>query len=387
MMQAYKTADLYNKYVQEQASEAFRTGNIGADSYRNILKSYVSALYTPNQFIYIALSLLTIVAIVFSGLLLGLMLSASGMDSIIGLLVFFGLTNYAALELFVKEKKYYNAGVDNVLMLCSALLIINALSVHDYADKDLWVSSFAAVIFLWMCIRFTDTFIAMLGYASLYVCVFLLYLKTGSIARATAPFVMMGFSFFIYVLMKRFKTKDKYMFYRFCCTLVMLLTLLTFYASANYFVVRELSNEMFDLHLAEHDPMPFGWLFWILTIVIPPAYIAYGLIKKDLIFIRTGLVLIAVTVFTVRYYYNVLPAETAMLIAGLILLTVSYALLKYLKTPRYGFTTAGNGRSRKELSDAEAVINAEVFGKRTPAGSNVQFGGGSFGGGGAAGNY
>src|ERR1044071_5122327 len=106
MMQAYKTGDLYNKYVQEQASEAFFAGSIGEDSYRNILKSHVSTLYTPNYFIRIALGLLTVVAITFSGMLLGLMFGISGMLGSIALLTVFAIINYLALELFVKEKNY-----------------------------------------------------------------------------------------------------------------------------------------------------------------------------------------------------------------------------------------------------------------------------------------
>lgn len=385
-MQAYKTADLYNKYVQEQASEAFLSGDIGAESYRNILISHLTILYTPNRFIYVALSFLTLVAVVFSGLFLILILGISGVAGHTIFLVFFAIVNYIVLEVFVKEKNYYNAGVDNVLMLCSAVLVINAVLINSNADKTLWISGFAAVIFMWMCIRFTDAFMAMLSYVSLFVFVFLLYLKAGSIAHATAPFLMMMFSFFIYALMERVKSREKFLFYGFCCNMVQLLTPLTFYASVNYFAVRELSIQMFDLHLAKQNTIPFGWLFWILTITIPPAYVILGIVKKDLLFIRTGLALVAVTVFTVRHYYAVLPAETAMLVAGAILLAAGYGLLKYLKTPKHGFTTADTG-SRKELSDAEAVITAEVFGKRTPAGSHVQFGGGSFGGGGAAGNY
>ena len=72
-MQAYNYSDLYNKYVDEQATEALQTACISNESYNRILQAYPSKLYTPNYFIRIALGLLTIVAVLFSGLLLWLL--------------------------------------------------------------------------------------------------------------------------------------------------------------------------------------------------------------------------------------------------------------------------------------------------------------------------
>src|SRR4030095_5675303 len=113
-MTAYNKADLYNKYVQEQASLAFRERCVGNDSYQKILEAHPQKLYTPNYFIRIGLGLLTVVATVFSLLLLGLLVGVSETGGFIGLLIFFALLCYGFLELMVQQKNYYNAGIDNV---------------------------------------------------------------------------------------------------------------------------------------------------------------------------------------------------------------------------------------------------------------------------------
>src|SRR6185503_21054244 len=116
-MQAYNKIDLDNKYIREQAAEALQTVCISNESYNTIVQAFPSKLYTPNYFIRIALGLLTVVAVLFSGLLLWLLTSASDTAAIKTLLIFLAVLSYIALELLVKTKQYYNAGVDNILMI------------------------------------------------------------------------------------------------------------------------------------------------------------------------------------------------------------------------------------------------------------------------------
>ncbi len=77
-----------------------------------------------------------------------------------------------------------------------------------------------------------------------------------------------------------------------------------------------------------------------------------------------------------------------MLLAGAILAVLSYSLIRYLRTPKHGFSFDKNTRTPKELLNAEAIILAQAFGKKTPAHTkHVEFGGGSFGGGGSGADY
>ena len=326
-------------------------------------------------------------AILFSGILLGLVFGTDGEAGLISLLIFFAIVCYAILELFVKAKNYYNAGIDNILMVSILVFILSVLFIEDFNNQYLVAAAIATIVSLWLCVRFTDACMAMLAYTALFLLIFLLYIKAGDIAKATAPFVMMIVSAIVYFLMNKLHKTERLLFYKSSFQSVMLLTLITFYACGNYFVVKELSNEMFGLNLGLDDPIPYGWVFWIFTIVIPPAYIFYGIKKKELLFIRTGLLLVVITIFTVRYYYAILDAEIAMMIAGLILIVITYVLVKYLKTPRHGFTFENTGFVSRELLNAEALIIAQTFGEKKSAEHHFEFGGGSSGGGGATGGF
>jgi hypothetical protein len=384
-MQAYSKIDLCNKHIHEQATEALQTGCISNVSNNKILQAYPSKLYTPNYFIRIALGLLTIVAVLFSGLLLFLLFSMPEKGTM-PLLIFLAILCYITLEFLVKSKRYYNAGVDNVLMIIVIAFIGGAFFISDYETPWLAMSGVIMAIALWMSIRFTDAFMAMVSYCCLFMFLFLLYLKSGNIAKATAPLMMMVVSALVYFMMKKL-VDSKTFIYRFCLKAVTFLTFVTFYISGNYFIVKELSNQMFQLQLSPNDPILIGWLFWTLTLTIPPAYIIYGVIKKDFLVMRTGLGLIAATIFTVKYYYTILPAEIEMLIGGIVLIALSYTLIKYLATPKYGFTALDLYPSKKVALNAEALIIAETFNKQPAIENHGLYGGGSGEGGGATGEF
>lgn len=386
-MLIYNTRDLYNNIVQEQATDAFVNNKLDEEAYKNILTAYPSALYTPNYFIRIALGLLTLVAIVFSGVLSALISHATSPEGLTALFFFFGLATYIALELLVRKKQYYNAGVDNVLMFFTAVFIVSAYVIKDNHDQNIIVSGVAFAVCLLLAVRFADGFMSILSFTALFVFVFLVYIQAGNIAKATAPFFMMIVSASVYALMKKLSGNEKLLHYRYCCKCVLLLTLVSFYASANYFIVKELSNKLFNLQPAPDDTLPLSDLFWILTFVIPPVYVVYGILRKDIMFIRAGLFLTAAAVFTFRHYYAVLPAEAAMLIAGAVLASISYSLIKYLTIPKHGFSFNKREVAGKERIDLKALIIAQAAGKKTNNNKGVEFGGGSFGGGGAGENY
>ena len=272
-MTAYHTTDLYNKHVEEQASEAFHTECIAGETYKNILQQHLCNLYIPNYFIRVGSGLLTIVCILFSGLLFGLMFGTSSSAGFFALFVLLAIICYLILELFVKEKHHYNCGVDNILMIATQAFIVSVVFIEDFSDQYLVAAFISTIVCLWFCIRFTDSFMAMLCYLSFFLFLFLLYIKMGAIAKATAPFVLMLVSAIAYFIMKKMHGRQQFLFYKPSFKAVKLLTLITFYACGNYFIVKELSNEMFGLQLGLHDSIPMGWLFWVFTVTIPPAYI------------------------------------------------------------------------------------------------------------------
>ena len=79
------------------------------------------------------------------------------------------------------------------------------------------------------------------------------------------------------------------------------------------------------------ESVSLGWLFWMLTAVTPLFYIYAGVRKKDHLFLWTGLGLIAATIFTIRYYYHLMPVEWELLSGGAVMFAIAYGLIRYLK--------------------------------------------------------
>ena len=120
------------------------------------------------------------------------------------------------------------------------------------------------------------------------------------------------------------------------------------------------------------------------------AYVVAGLRKKDPILLWTGLGLVAAAVFTIRYYYHLLPAELAMILGGSILIAGAYGLIRFLHTPKKGFSSiAPDGPHPLENLPIESLIQAETFkiAPTQPTDQSGRFGGGSGGGAGAGGTY
>lgn len=384
-MQAYNKTDLHNKYIQEQASDAFEHGYINEESFKKILLAHPFKLYTPNYFIRIALGLLTIVAVICTALLAGLITGAFDTDSLVIFFIFLAAICYVALEFFIKVKHFYNTGVDNILMISVPVFVISGVFSFDLDSSYLFVSLVMLIVCLWLSLRFTDSFMAGLSFCAFFAFILFLYIRPGNFAKAWAPFVMMAVSAIIYFIVTQKLNSGKRSVYQFSLETVRLLTLIAFYASGNSFVI-DMSNEIFML--TGNRSFSISWLFWIFTLTIPLLYIVYGVIKKDFLLMRTGLALIAATVFTVRFYFEILPVEIVMLIAGIMLIGVSYVLIKYLKQPRYGYTSDNLYPSKKNALNIEALIIAETFSKQQSTTQDTSlYGGGSGGGGGATGEY
>src|SRR5688572_29844483 len=283
-MQVYKPSQLYNRHVQGQASEAVEEHLLSGESFQKIKEAYPDTLYTPNFFIRIALALLTAVAVLFSAGIFGLMFWSSD-DSVISGLVFLALVCYAALELFVQKKWFYNAGVDNTLMVAILIFIAAAFFVADFSFEIRLLSAVMTLLCGWLCLRFTDAFMAVLCYVFFFVFLFTNIIEFGSLARMIAPILMMVCSLTVYIIFQRLNA-DNFNSYHGCYKAIVLCALLTFYLSGNYFVVNELSIELFGSPLTTSAFM--AGMFWFFTIAIPLLYVGFGVVKKDKLLIRTG---------------------------------------------------------------------------------------------------
>ena len=386
-MIAYNNEWLDHLQMQEETAAAFDANYITKDEQDTINKKYPVGFYSPNIFIRIGLFVLTIIILLFSlGLLTLIFLSALDESMFSGLAIFFAIVCYVALEYMIRSKNHYSSGVDDSLLWGASIALFCGISLpHDLSMLTncliIFMISFSGTL------RYADKLMAAVAYFSLVGIFFYTCIEIGSTAKAIVPFIIMAISLAIYLAVVRSAIKKNNRHYTGCLKMIEISSLISLYAAGNYYAVRELSNSMFNLNLQPADSIPFGWLFWVFTILIPVIYLVKGIQKKDSILIRVGLILFAAIVFTIRYYHTVLPAEVLMTVGGIVLLGITYGLMKWLHEPVHGFTSREiSSKNAMNKLQIESLIIAQTFKPGTDT-EGTTFGGGSTGGGGASGEY
>ena len=383
-MIAYKSINLDNRDVRKQAAAALSKNVITREEFDRIYTAYPYDLYSPNFFVRVGLFLLTVLA---SLCCLGLFMLASGSgDKSLGaMFIFFGVIAYVVLELMIYVRGIFRAGIDDALLLIAGSMIVIGCNFLYYHIDPLMESAMVLVLALFGYVRYADRLMALISYAA-FLCLIFYRLGESPIGRALLPFVVMAVSVALYLLFTRLSALSRLRFYRSGLVLLRVAALLSFYAAGNYYVVREV-----NAFISHHSgAIALGFLWWTLTGLVPIGYIVRGIQKKDLVFLWTGLGLVAAAVFTVRYYYHILPAELAMIIGGSILIAGAWSLIRYLQEPKYGFTSADiEDPALLEGLPVEGLILAESFRPAAgqPMDKGVHFGGGTSGGGGAGGGY
>jgi hypothetical protein len=357
-------------------------------------QKYTVGFYRPGIIARIGLFVLTLIILFFSLGLASLIFADARIIDNPGWPMFLGTASYIILETMVKNKHYYQSGVDEALLWVSASLFSGGFiwmleSINGYHNTNYNVISiFIFVLSTVLTLRYADLLMTAIAVLSCQAFVFFNWKDLGSFGTSTLPFVMMALSGLLYYLLTRINKNPKAVYYDNCIDVGRLVCLLTLYLSGNYFVVSELSTSF--LGTAPGTPVPFGLIFWTWTILLPLVYITWGLKEKDTIILRTGLLLIVASVFTFRTYYHVMSIEVALAAGGAVLLAISYFAIKYLKTARNGITYAEPKRkSALDSLNLESLIIGETFGQAShgPTGPVNPFGGGTGGGGGSSSNY
>lgn len=390
-MIAYNHKSLDNLLISEEVQQALSRQLISKEEADAIEKAYPVDLYSPNLFIRIGLLLLTtLVAMMAYGFFCIAILSSS--EKAFGTLTLVSsLVTYAALEFFARQKKYYRSGIDDALTWLSMTFFVAAINLLSEDTLSLFYQSMLiGLLACWFLYRFGNVLAGGVAFVSFLLVVFAGLTPLGTIAKSIMPFLIMAICFVVYWLAHQYKHINVLRHYKACFTLIEILALLLLYAAGNYYVVREVSDSMFELDLKPGQSIPGAWFFWTATILIPLVYIFRGIQKRSAILLRTGLVLIAAIVFTIRYYHHVAPLEIAMTIGGIIMILVAYGVTKYLTPAKHGFTHAEpNDPQVTGLLQLESLIVAQTYPQTPVAGQDqhFDFGGGSSGGAGSSGGW
>ena len=386
MMIAYNRVWLNNLYIRDQADEALREACIEKQEWESIHLSYPVEFYRPNTIIRMGLFLLTTIILFFSFGLFVLFFSSSLESAIGALAIFFGIVSLGILEYLVKEKKLYRSGVDDALLWLAAIAIFGGASFSLNAG-GLVNCILVFIIALYGALRFADILMSIAVYLALLGTLFFLTMKMGSAAKLILPFLAMALSAFMYKIAGKLRRSGKTIPYAGCLQAVSITALISFYASGNYYVVRELSDLLLEGSARGGQSVFTLWFFWSFTILVPFLYVAAGIFKKDLVLLRVGLLLVAAMVITIRQFYHLAPLEMMMTMAGAAMMLVAFVASRYLRTPKKGFAnlTPLAGDKQDQLS-ARSILVAETLNASNTTESS-RFGGGSFGGGGATGDF
>lgn len=381
MKKAYNETWVDNLHILHTADHWFEKKLISQEQLENARKAFPQKFYRPGIFVKIGLFIFTLIACSFASGFVSLFLIGNGAGesiSIISLLCMVGFIFF--LELLIKKNGLYHSGVDNALLYAAmGAAVVPFVSLFD--NLEVWQ---------YCVIMFAFTFIATLRYADMITAAsafFLLICLLGNvmmkfpIGKAILPFAVMALSAGVYMLVR----KDKSTYYRRCTKLIEILSLATFYLGGNYLVVREGNALLNDLHLPFAPQIPFAPLFYFFTLGIPGVYIFFGLRKKDRILLILGLLAFALSVYTYRHYFSPFTPAQELAIAGMFMIILAAALIKYLHTPRHGISDEPEGK--RKLANLEAILVAQHLGQTPGDGNQVEFGDGNFGGAGAGETY
>jgi hypothetical protein len=375
-MISYNKKWLYALHVRKQADEALHEGLIDDSTHKAIYQKHPAGFYTPNFFVRVGLGLLAIVITVFGTGLLELMTQANGQTWIF---VLTGVGCIAAAETIIQTKKHYNSGLDTTLVWLAAVFMWSAFLMGietrtwydnsptrvDYTDVKL--SMAGLVIAAALAIRYADMLLSIAATVCLILLVFFICQHGSGLMKNITPFILIVLVGAIYMAAERARKTQALLFYHNCLLCVRITALVAFYASGNFYMV----NELRENNEVNHTSMgAIGWFFWAWTIALPLAYIAAGIRRRNIILVRVGIPLVAVAVLTFRYYHHVMAPEVALMLGGVVLIIVSYLLMKHLRTPKGGFTFQPE-TFVKDTPDIGRLITGELV-KNAGAGTGQQ---------------
>ncbi|PWK26753.1 hypothetical protein LV89_02262 [Arcicella aurantiaca] len=390
-MKAYNPQWSANESTQQTAQKWFRIGFLRQEQVLEVQKTYPLDFYNPSGFLKIGLFIFTILAASFSTSIMTLFFIApfqsnEKMAIIIEAFVI-GIVFTFVLESLIKSRKLYHSGIDNALLymalgaFCTAIFFI-----FEQSHPATW---------LFLLIFLPFFIISVIRYADLVVCCISFFLTlsilislalTSTWGKTFLPFIVMIFSVGIYFLIKRLSKRDDYLYYEQCLGIAKTLSLVCFYLGGNYWVVREGNALINDLSGAASPQIAFAPVFYSFTLIIPFAYIFFGLRNRDRLILIIGMLTAGFSVFTYRYYFGFLPTEMALTISGFLLIALSGGLIYYLKNNKNGFTYQPD--DEREGMNLEALLMSEVVQSKIPQqGETFRFGGGDTGGGGAGTTY
>ncbi len=381
MKSAYNHPWVYNLAVIKETKRWAKHNYITDDQFVKISEGYKVPFYHPNLIIRILLFVATLLAL--SGVtgLFFLFVADAGTVGISTMCIVYGIASFVVLEKFFIGKNHFKSGVTEAILYHACGFTIGGIAgLSDFDNTQLLLIA-CLVVFSFSAIRYLDLITTVATIASFAALLFYNCFEAGGVFKQVIPFVFILSFSATYFFTKKLKRKDDLNVWSNNLLLVEAISLVLIYVSGNYLVVRELSVNLMDLELIEGADIPFAFLFYFLTVFIPLVFLYVGIRNKDMVLLRVSLLVVALSVFTFKYYFIPGSTELVMILAGAILIGIAIALMHYLKSVRNGFTRENLLSEKWQSMNAEAFIISQTMGGNQSANQN----GGEIGGGGDSG--
>lgn len=383
MKSAYHQQWIYNLSVIKDAKRWLKHDFISKEQFDRISEEYKTPFYHPNLIIRVLLFIATLLAI--SGVtgLFGLMFADAGQTTISILCVLYGIGSFVVLEKVFISKNHYKSGVTEAILYHSIGFMIGGVAGLTDFNSPLLMLITCLLVFAFAAIRYLDLLTTIAAIASLAGILFYNCFEAGEIFKQLIPFVFILTFVPAYFLTRKMQKRGDLSLWRYNLLVVESISLLLIYASGNYLVVRELSISLMDLALEDGSDIPFAFLFYFLTGIIPVTYLYFGIKNKDKVLLRVSLLVVAFSVFTFKYY-SPGHTEITLTIAGALLIIIDILLMRYLKTMRSGFTRDNLLAHSWRNMNVEAILISQTMGGNQSINTDHETGGGGDSGGGGA---
>jgi hypothetical protein len=383
---AYDTAELEKKKVLSEAENLYKSKVLSEAQWLKISEEFASKLYTPSLFMRVLLFIFSLIGM---STIIGPIAAIIGSTGRWGhqiISLFIGISIVFFLEsVLIKRKGHFNSGITEA-GIYSGLSFIAFGLLGSNTDNVLLIQLTGFILATFAAIRYLNLTALVLMIVFFCWLLFRIMSDIGGVAEALLPFVFMAVFGLIYGYSIKLQKKYSNVIFENQFVVIKMISLILVYLSGNYFVVRELSIRLMGLNLTGADDIPFAFLFYMLTALVPFGYLYWGIRQKSILLIRISLLTIALSAVTFKYYFSLGSPVLIITLSGFILIILSLISFKYLKQIRGGFTRELLLNDKWHSPDLASFVASQTLGGNRisePVSDDTIFNGGRFGGGGA----
>lgn len=398
-MRIYPAVDEENLRARSLLADWVADGLLTQTQHDELKQEIASDLRTTNIYLRGILFFFTLIVVgALAGLFFVVFLSRPSQLAIGVVLFIFAAACYAAAEVAASRAHLYRYGIEEALALCSvgflcaAIELITETSSNSFHASQVLVLACGCCFSLWVWRRFG------LWYAFVAAMIFAVFLPgqwTPSNAMQRGTLAALYSLALLGIMAARSRhhfdsTEQEY-------SLAEALLWLGIYLALNLQVTSLNAIEPWIGHtLAPDVPKAFYWTTWVLIWFLPPMVLVGGVRKKDRFIMAAGTIAALLTFISNKPYLGWRRYSWDPMILGVVLTACALFLRRWLaRGPngvRHGFTAARlSAKDKQWMGTGSAILGLisqpVVASNAPPEPKEFQFGGGSFGGGGASSEF